>query len=105
MNNANLIQIRATKSYKSQDLEAIPAFTAESVMLKTLENWDPGTRPIHCSNCIHARVRQRNQENVGEAICRKIPECKPVTVVLLSRTNYPRGFRDASKCNDFEPAE
>lgn len=68
--------------------------------LDVITAWNPLVRAISCANCRHCKV---SADSSGlSARCNK-GHGKGLTRPLLGiiRENNPRGFRDASKCDDF----
>ena len=67
-----------------------------------IQRWDPANRPIHCTNCVHAKV-----SGYPEAPSVRCDEGHgtDLELVRMLRTKYAAGFRPADKCRDFEGAE
>ncbi|MCL5266260.1 MAG: hypothetical protein M1343_13890 [Chloroflexi bacterium] len=64
--------------------------------LDLIFDWDPEKRPIHCSNCRHCVARP------PRATCEKGHGPEYLSYLSLLRENYPSGFAQAAKCEDFD---
>ena len=60
-----------------------------------LQNWDPVDRPVHCSNCFHAKVLPGGFVQCSEGHGAMIP------LPALCRPRRPRSFKAAQTCEDF----
>lgn len=65
-------------------------------LLELIECWDPRRRPRHCSNCRWARVGH------GEIVRCAHGHGQPLHLGRMLRERFPRGFRAAGACPDFE---
>lgn len=93
---------------KRSDLSAVatgPVAFRQPGYVETLddlmEKWDPDKRPIHCSNCIKAKVSGVAQSPTVK--CVHEPD-KAKRLYDLIRPYYPAWFRAAKDCRDFERA-
>ncbi len=59
-------------------------------------------RHVICRECVNARVRLAKGE--AEAYCR-LGHGTPRKAYLLTRSRYPKSFRQAETCSGYEPAE
>jgi len=59
-------------------------------------------RHAFCRECVHARVRLADGE--PEAYCR-LGHGTPRKAYLLTRSRYPKSFRQAEDCYGYCPAE
>ncbi len=55
-----------------------------------------------CRECLHARVRLGGGE--AEAYC-ELGHGTPRKAYLLTRSRYPKSFRQAEDCSGYTPAE
>ena len=78
------------------------------MMRKTLAElqdlWSPEIRPVHCSNCSHAGVTGARGDDEADSPIVKCSEShgEPTSLLRLIRPERPFGFRNASKCVDFD---
>ena len=71
--------------------------------LTILDQWNPTIRPQHCSNCYHAKVIGWYDNGDCPAVSCSQGHGR-ATLTQLIRPCRPHGFREASKCPEFEPA-
>lgn len=85
------------------DMETRVRDIQQSQLRTFLELWEPSDRPVHCSNCINARVQGFLANGMPAAHCRAgYGQRRSVSFLIKP---WPRSFLTASKCKDFEVAE
>ena len=90
-------------SSRSKDTIALVAADSDAHLLRLLEDWDPEKRPLHCSNCLNARVEPYIYGPLAR--CR-IGEHKGRPIALHSLVRrIPRSFKALGKCEGYEAAE
>ncbi len=77
---------------------------------RALDNWDPEVRPVHCSNCLHAKVYEEHEQRRGQKLvvelkvrCAKgMGKRKSLPYWSLIRLKHPTGFLQARECPEWE---
>lgn len=70
------------------------------VAQRVIEQWDPEMRPVHCSNCVHAKVSMNGQLKL-RVHCEMIQGRASLDYFALMRLKRPVSFRPAKKCPDW----
>ena len=72
--------------------------THEADLRQLILGWEPSKRPVHCSNCLHAKV---HGDSHGPEVYCALGFGKPMPLWTLIRAHSPRQFEPASRCPDF----
>lgn len=65
---------------------------------RIIDRWEPAERPVHCSNCLHAKVS--GEPDAPRVHCAQ-GHGRERTFLQLCRAYSPAGFRTAWACPDF----
>jgi len=71
---------------------------AEHLMRRALDEWDPDTRPQHCSNCVGGHVDGKPDDPMAHCIHGHGRS----SLYRLVRAYRPYGFRAMGCCADFD---
>ncbi|MDO8670110.1 MAG: hypothetical protein Q7O66_01605 [Dehalococcoidia bacterium] len=76
-----------------------PGITGDELLAEYIEQYDPAKRPVHCSNCGHARV---SVATVNPDVRCHREHGKPMKLWSIIRPTSPRCFDVAARCEHFE---
>ena len=67
---------------------------------RILAAWDPAARPVHCANCLHAKVSGPPAAPVARC-AQGHANGRTLKLFKLCRRERPTAFRVAAQCSDF----
>ncbi len=71
---------------------------------RDLQSWNPEEKPVHCSNCLFAKVFGVNEEREPIAKCKRgygLVKSRRLSA-MIRRDKRAFGFKDARKCIGFQ---
>ena len=66
---------------------------------KLIERWDPAAKPLHCSNCIYARVVGTSAQPV--VYCAAMIYLPKIPLSFMVRLSRKRSFIKEGHCDQF----